>query len=157
MAAGGANPAIAVGRSTRVLPPGRRRGPFPFDNTLAILRDPRGFYEASEKRFGPVFTASFLGAARVQCLGPDANELVLADRDKAFSARLGWSPYFDRVFPRGILSMDFERAPAAPARAVGRLQVRRHARLFQAARPRDRPMARRLARARRARAACTPR
>jgi cytochrome P450 len=40
-------------------------------------------------------------------LGPEANELVLGDREGSFSAKLGWSRYFDRVFPRGLLSMDF--------------------------------------------------
>ena len=80
----------------------------PFDNTVAILRDPRAFFEASEKRFGPVYTASFLGSCGVHVLGPDANELVFADREKAFSSRLGWAPYLDRVFPRGVISMDFD-------------------------------------------------
>jgi cytochrome P450 len=80
----------------------------PFDNTLAIMRDPRVFFEASEKRFGPVYTASFLGSCGVHLLGPDANELVFADREKAFSSRLGWAPYLDRVFPRGVISMDFD-------------------------------------------------
>jgi cytochrome P450 len=80
----------------------------PIDSTLAILGDPRGFFEAGYRRFGPVFTSSFLGARGVQLLGPDANELVLFDRTNAFSSRLGWQPFLDKVFPRGILSMDFE-------------------------------------------------
>jgi cytochrome P450 len=80
----------------------------PFDSTLAILRDPRGFYEAGWRRYGAVFTSSFLGARGVQLLGPEANELVLFDRAGAFSARLGWRPYLDRLFPRGIMLMDFE-------------------------------------------------
>ncbi len=101
-----AGPQRASPKSLAHLPGYRAFGPL--DNTLAILRDPRNFYEASEKRFGPVFTISFLGERAVQCLGPDANELVLADREKAFSARLGWSPYFDQVFPRGLMSMDLE-------------------------------------------------
>ena len=109
--ASGASPAIEAARSPSQtslahLPGHRRFGPL--DNTLSILRDPRGFYEQSEKRFGPVSTATFLGTRAVQLLGPDANEIVLGDRDGAFSARLGWSPYLDRVFPRGILSRDFD-------------------------------------------------
>jgi cytochrome P450 len=80
----------------------------PIDNTLAILRDSRGFYEASEKRFGRVFTSSFLGSRNVQFLGPDANEWMLSDREGSFSSQLGWRPYLDRVFPRGVISMDFD-------------------------------------------------
>jgi hypothetical protein len=70
----------------------------PIDNTLWILRDSRSFYEASEKRFGRVFTSSFLGSRNVRFLGPDANEWMLADRERSFSSQLGWRPYLDRVF-----------------------------------------------------------
>jgi cytochrome P450 len=80
----------------------------PIDNTFAMLRDARGYFEASEKRFGLVFTSSFLGSRGVQLLGPDANEWVLVDRERSFSSKLGWGPYFDRVFPRGVVSMDFD-------------------------------------------------
>jgi cytochrome P450 len=93
-------------KSLEHLPGWRAFGPI--DNTFAILRDARGYFEASEKRFGLVFTSSFLGSCGVQLLGPEANEYVLVDRDSSFSSKLGWSLYFDRVFPRGVVSMDFD-------------------------------------------------
>ena len=97
---------IAPPGSLAHLPGWRSFGPI--DNTFAILRDSRAFFEASEKRFGRVFTTSFLGSRSVQLLGHDANQWVLADREGLFSSRLGWGPYLDRVFPRGVISMDFD-------------------------------------------------
>ena len=40
--------------------------------------------------------------------GADANELVLFDRDKLFSSEQGWGPILDRLFPRGLMLMDFD-------------------------------------------------
>ena len=51
-------------KSLEHLPGWRAFGPI--DNTFAILRDARGYFEASEKRFGLVFTSSFLGSCGVR-------------------------------------------------------------------------------------------
>lgn len=48
-----------------------------------------------------------LGAMRmVNLFGPDANRLVLLDRDRIFSARRPWHAIMGRIFPRGLLLRD---------------------------------------------------
>jgi cytochrome P450 len=42
-------------------------------------------------------------------LGPDANELLLFDRDKIFSSEQGWGPILNLLFPRGLMLMDFDK------------------------------------------------
>ena len=37
-----------------------------------------------------------------------ANELVLFDREKNFSSSHGWGFLLDRLFPRGLMLMDFD-------------------------------------------------
>ena len=41
-------------------------------------------------------------------LGPEANELVLFDQAKLFSSTYGWGPILGRLFPRGLMLLDFE-------------------------------------------------
>jgi cytochrome P450 len=77
-------------------------------NTLSVLKDPVGNAEAMYRKFGPVFRNRVFGFRSVSLLGPDANELVLFDRDKNFSSSGGWGPILDLVFPRGLMLLDFE-------------------------------------------------
>jgi cytochrome P450 len=77
-------------------------------STLQVLADPKGYYEALAARHGPVVRVNILGETGVQLLGPEANELVLFDSQRLFSAQFGWNRFLDRVFPRGLLTLDFE-------------------------------------------------
>lgn len=77
-------------------------------STLQVLADPKGYYEALAARHGLVVRVNILGETGVQLLGPEANELVLFDAQRFFSAQLGWDRFLDRVFPRGLLTLDFE-------------------------------------------------
>ena len=77
-------------------------------NTLTLLRDPIGAVGDMHRRFGPVYRSRAFGYRTVSLLGPEANELVLFDRDKNFSSSGGWGPVLDQVFPRGLMLMDFE-------------------------------------------------
>ena len=77
-------------------------------NTLSILADPKGFVEKCAKRYGLVHRSRAFGIANVALLGPEANELVLLDNDKVFSSALGWGFVLGRVFPRGLMLLDFE-------------------------------------------------
>jgi cytochrome P450 len=76
-------------------------------STLQVLADPKGYYEALAARHGLVMRVNILGETAVQLLGPEANELVLFDQLRLFSAQLGWGRFLDRVFPRGLLTLDF--------------------------------------------------
>ncbi len=57
-------------------------------------------------RMGPVVAQGFGPLRVVQLFGPDANRLVLLDRDRIFSARRPWMQIMGRIFPNGLLLRD---------------------------------------------------
>ena len=88
--------------------PGTEPHPFPLLRTLKFLKDPlKGVTENVEK-YGPVYRVNNFGGWSVALVGADANELVMFDKDKNFSSKLGWDPILERVFPRGLMLMDFD-------------------------------------------------
>jgi cytochrome P450 len=78
-------------------------------NTLALLRDPSDFAQKMVAKYGPVYRNKSFGGRNVALLGPEANELLLFDRDKVFSSEQGWGPVLNLLFPRGLMLMDFEQ------------------------------------------------
>jgi cytochrome P450 len=78
-------------------------------NTLDQLRDYPGFVKQMVAEFGPVYRSKGFGGRSVTLHGPDANELVMFDRDKLFSSEQGWGPMLNLLFPRGLMLMDFEK------------------------------------------------
>jgi cytochrome P450 len=106
----------ARAEETILQPPGRRAlAHIPGDHgwpgighTLAALADPRAFFENRASRYGLVFRADILDETSVYLLGPEANELVLLDPQRVFSSRFGWIGILDRVFPGGLVMMDFD-------------------------------------------------
>ncbi len=88
--------------------PGRDGWPV-LGTTLEQLKDPNGFTKRMVAEFGPVYRTNSFGGRFVQLIGPEANELVLFDRDKIFSSEQGWGPVLNLVFPRGLMLMDFEK------------------------------------------------
>jgi cytochrome P450 len=76
--------------------------------TLQVLADPKGHIEGNAVKYGPVYRTHVFGETSVVMLGPEANELVLFDQAKLFSSALGWGPVLDRLFPRGLMLMDFD-------------------------------------------------
>ncbi len=77
-------------------------------NTLKVLRDPVGSAGEAYRKYGPVYRTRVFGYRSVGLIGPEANELVLFDRDRLFSSAGGWGPILDLVFPRGLMLMDFD-------------------------------------------------
>jgi cytochrome P450 len=77
-------------------------------NTLRLLADPIAFTKRMVTTYGPVYRNRAFGGTTVQLLGPEANELVLFDRDKNFSNEQGWGPTLNLLFPRGLMLMDFD-------------------------------------------------
>ncbi|HCJ82481.1 MAG TPA: cytochrome P450, partial [Erythrobacter sp.] len=41
-------------------------------------------------------------------IGAEANEMLLMNRDKIFSSEQGWGPILDKLFPRGLMLLDFD-------------------------------------------------
>ncbi|MBD3729417.1 MAG: cytochrome P450 [Sphingomonadales bacterium] len=83
-------------------------GPPLVGHTFNLLRDPNGLLAEMQARFGPVFWLRAFGQRSVQLIGPEANELVLFDRDKIFSSTQGWGFILDQLFPRGLMLLDFD-------------------------------------------------
>lgn len=77
-------------------------------NTFRILRDPVAFGKRMYETYGPVYRNRAFGGRTVALLGPEANELVLFDRDRIFSSEQGWGPMLNLLFPRGLMLMDFD-------------------------------------------------
>jgi cytochrome P450 len=96
-------------------PPGRALAHIPGDDgwpligsTLEALADPKRFFEQRAAKHGLVVRANILGETAVNLLGPEANEFVLFDQQRLFSSRLGWERFLVRLFPRGLMMMDFD-------------------------------------------------
>ncbi|MEW4448928.1 cytochrome P450 [Qipengyuania sp. JC766] len=77
-------------------------------STLAILSDPPRFSRTMLERYGRIYKVNSFGYYTVSLIGPEANELVLFDRDKLFSSEKGWGPVLDKLFPRGLMLIDFD-------------------------------------------------
>ena len=78
-------------------------------NTLEQLGDYRGFTTRMVAKYGRVYRNNSFGGRSVALHGPEANELVMFDRDKIFSSEQGWGPVLNLLFPRGLMLMDFEK------------------------------------------------
>src|SRR5207248_2201225 len=76
--------------------------------TLAILADPKGEVERMSAKYGFVYRSRVLGETSITVLGPEANELVLFDQAKLFSSTFGWETILGRLFPRGLMLLDFD-------------------------------------------------
>ena len=87
--------------------PGEEGWPF-IGRTLHILADPKGEVERMSAKYGPVYRSHVLGETSVTALGPEANELLLFDQQKQFSSTYGWETVLGRLFPRGLMLLDFE-------------------------------------------------
>ena len=87
--------------------PGEDGLPF-VGNTFRLLRDPVGFGRRMVDTYGPIYRNNAFGGPTVTLMGPEANELVLFDRDRIFSSEQGWGPMLNLLFPRGLMLMDFD-------------------------------------------------
>ncbi|HEY2247564.1 MAG TPA: cytochrome P450 [Bradyrhizobium sp.] len=76
--------------------------------TLRVLADPKGHAERHARKYGPVYRTHTFGETNVVVLGPEANELVLFDQARLFSSTHGWNPILGRLFPRGLMLLDFD-------------------------------------------------
>ncbi|QYU70834.1 cytochrome P450 [Leptolyngbya sp. 15MV] len=87
--------------------PGEAGAPI-IGNTFKMLADPHAFTRRMIATYGPVYKNRAFGGWNVALVGPEANELVLFDRDKIFSSEQGWGPILDKLFPRGLMLIDFD-------------------------------------------------
>src|SRR5262249_4058578 len=76
--------------------------------TLEVLADPKGHVERNAAKYGLIYRSHLFGETSLVMLGPDANELVMFDQAKLFSSELGWGRILGRLFPRGLMLLDFD-------------------------------------------------
>jgi cytochrome P450 len=76
--------------------------------TFEILADPKGQAQRQAAKYGLIYRSHIFGETNLVLLGPEANELVLFDQAKLFSSTLGWGPILGRLFPRGLMLLDFD-------------------------------------------------
>jgi cytochrome P450 len=76
--------------------------------TIKFLADPLGNSQKLVEDYGRVFRRQDFGGWGVSLIGPEANELVMFNKDKIFSSSLGWNPVLENLFPHGLMLMDFE-------------------------------------------------
>lgn len=79
-----------------------------FGNTFKMIKDPIGFGQYMRAKYGDVYRTNSFFRDNVSMLGPDANEFVLMDKGKNLSSEKGWAPYLARLFPRGLMLIDFD-------------------------------------------------
>ena len=81
-------------------------------HTLEALSDPEALGRRMRDRYGDVYRSNTFFKDMVNLLGPDANEFVLMDKARNFSSEQGWAPWLARLFPRGLMLMDFDHHKA---------------------------------------------
>ena len=90
---------------TRV--PGHPGSPV-FGDALRMIRDPEAFARRRFDRYGPVSWGSALGRDAVLLLGPEASEVVLANKKRAFANQPAWEVVSGKFIRRGLLILDFD-------------------------------------------------
>jgi cytochrome P450 len=85
--------------------PGKRGLPVLGILPEAVL-DPLAFAQRMYASYGPIHRFRACGNWNVQLVGPEANEFVLFDEARNFSAEGGWRPVFGRHFGGGLLLRD---------------------------------------------------
>ncbi|PRX49891.1 cytochrome P450 [Prauserella shujinwangii] len=72
------------------------------------IRDPLRLWWERYERYGPVSWFGAFGSPCVSLLGPDACEVALTNRDKAFANGDGWRALIGPFFDRGLMLLDFD-------------------------------------------------
>lgn len=85
--------------------PGKRGLPY-FGILPEAVLDPLAFARRMHDTHGPIHRFHACGNWNVQLVGPEANEFVLFDEARNFSAEGGWKPVFGRHFEGGLLLRD---------------------------------------------------
>lgn len=91
--------------------PGERGFPI-IGHTLEMLKDPVAFGARMRSAYGPVYRTRTFLRDNVTMFGTDANEFFLMDKGRNFSSELGWWPYIGKLFPRGLMLLDFDEHKA---------------------------------------------
>lgn len=76
-------------------------------HTLAVQHDVIDFCRNRYRSYGSLSWTGILGTKSVVAIGPEAVEVVLNNRDKAFANGPAWEYFIGPFFRRGIMLLDF--------------------------------------------------
>ncbi|RSN39694.1 cytochrome P450 [Amycolatopsis sp. WAC 04197] len=76
-------------------------------HTLDYMRFGRDFTLKRYEMYGPVSWMGSFGTRLVTITGPEATQIALVNKDKAFSSQEGWKFFIERFFERGLMLFDF--------------------------------------------------
>ncbi|HUS64347.1 MAG TPA: cytochrome P450 [Kofleriaceae bacterium] len=77
-------------------------------HTMALFGEPLALMRHRYDTYGPVSWTHMMGRRFVYLLGPDASEVALRNRDRAFASGPGWEFWIGPFFHRGIMLLDFD-------------------------------------------------
>ncbi|WP_084145326.1 cytochrome P450 [Amycolatopsis jejuensis] len=81
-------------------------GPPVVGHTLDMMRFGLDFSFRRYEKYGPVSWMGGFGTRIVSLSGPEATQVALVNKDKAFSQE-GWKFFIERFFERGLMLLDF--------------------------------------------------
>lgn len=77
-------------------------------NTLELLDDLYGYIDKNYKKYGEVFKAKVGGQNGVVVVGPDNYQKIYLDKDKNFSAQMGYEASLAHFYRKALLLRDFD-------------------------------------------------
>lgn len=77
-------------------------------NTLSLVNDLFGFMDKSYKKYGEVVKVSIGGVKGLMIMGPDNYQQIYLDRDKNFSAQMGYEHSLAHFYRGALLLRDFD-------------------------------------------------
>lgn len=75
--------------------------------TIEMVKDPNALFADQYQRFGRISRTSITGFKTVVLNHPDYADVVLSDRDKNFSCKMGWKDHMGEFFDGGLVMRDF--------------------------------------------------
>jgi len=86
--------------------PGAPKGDRSIWRLYQIMRDPLRFSWEGYHEYGPVSRGINFKGWGVTLVGPEAQELILVNKDDIVSSEQGWHTVLYQLFPRGLMLMD---------------------------------------------------
>jgi len=75
---------------------------------FSLVNDLNGLLDDHYQRFGALSRISMTGMRSVLALGPDLAKTIYLDRDRNFSAKMGYNPSLANFYEGGLLLRDFD-------------------------------------------------
>ena len=84
-------------------------GPFPYlGNTLALIKDLYGFIDNNYKKYGEISKIKLAGQPSILVVGAENYKQIYLDKDKNFSAQMGYDNSLGHFYKNALLLTDFD-------------------------------------------------